>query len=208
MKALTRFRSEQSISFGVRCFKTVLRRIRSVRLGGFLSAMSPPLWGTCRSCALGALVALVAATGQAGVAVTGHAGLVPRTTNDRDFVSVGKDQGYYMVSSDSGRWWHWGLGRAPVVEPTWFTAGYGDDVIVIPFDANDRVAYAPVYIYTILPDSFQKRRLQAVILGVTDQADVRRIFGRPDIQGTAGGYKVWFYQIKVYNPFEEFPDLH
>jgi hypothetical protein len=140
--------------------------------------------------------------------VTGRAGLIPKTANDKDFVSAGKGHDYYMVSSNSGRWWHWGLGRAPVVEPTRFTSGYGADVIAIPFDRNDCVAYAPVYIYTIRPDSLQTRRLGAVTLGVTSQADVRRIFGRPDIQGTAGGYKVWFYQIQVYNPFEEFPDLH
>ncbi len=200
MKPLINFRREQLISFGIRHFKTVLKRIRSVRLGGVQSAISPPLRGPRRFCGLGALAVLVAATG--------HAGLVPRKANDRDFVSAGKDHGYYMVSSDSGRWWHWGLGRAPVVEPTPFTHGYGDDVIVIPFDANDRVAYAPVYIYTILPDSFQQQRLEAVTVGVTAQADVRRIFGRPDIQGAAGSYKVWFYQIRVYNPFEEFPDLH
>ena len=198
MKTLINLRREQLISFGIRNFKRVRKRIRSIRPGGLQSEMSLLLLGARRSCGLVALVVLVAATG--------HAGLVPRTANDRDFVSVGKDHGYYMVSSNSGRWWHWGLGRAPVVEPTWFTDGYGDDVIVIPFDANDRVAYAPVYIYTILPDSFQKQRLQAVTLGVTGQADVRRIFGRPDIQGTAGGYKVWFYQIRVYNPFEEKPD--
>jgi len=149
---------------------------------------------------LGALVVFSAATG--------HGGLVPRTANDRDFVTAGKDRGYYMVSSDSGKWWHWGLGRAPVVEPTPFTAGYGDDVIAIPFDRNGRVAYAPVYIYTIRPDSVQTRRLGAVTLGVTSEDNVRQIFGRPDIQGTAGGYKIWFYQIQVYNPFEEFPDLN
>jgi hypothetical protein len=81
-------------------------------------------------------------------------------------------------------------------------------VIVVPFDANGRVAYAPVYIYTILPDSWERQRLDAVTLGATSLTDVRRIFGRPDIEGSAGGYKVWFYQIRVYNPFEEFPDLH
>jgi hypothetical protein len=141
-------------------------------------------------------------------AATGHGGLVPRTVNDRDFVTAGRGNGYYMVSSDSGKWWQWGLGRAPVVEPTRFTAGYGDDVIAIPFDRNRHVAYAPVYIYTIRPDSVQTQRLGAVTLGVTSEAEIRQIFGRPDIQGSAGGYKVWFYQIQVYNPFEEFPDLN
>src|SRR5271163_2265346 len=109
------------------------------------------------------------------VAETSDAGLVPRASDEPDFVAAGKNRGYYVVSSNSGKWWHWGLGRAPVVEPTPFTAGYGDDVIVIPFDANGRVAYAPVYIYTILPDSWERQRLNAVTLGATSLTDVRRI---------------------------------
>jgi hypothetical protein len=141
-------------------------------------------------------------------AATSQAGLIPRAANDPDFFSPGRDRGYYMVVSNSGRWWTWGLGRAPVVEPTRFTAGYGDDVIVIPFDAKGRVAFAPVYIYTIRPESWQTQRLDSVILGTTSQAQIRQIFGRPDIQGNAGRYAVWFYQIRVYNPLDEFPDLH
>jgi hypothetical protein len=42
---------------------------------------------------------------------------------------------------------------APVEEPRMFTQGYGDDVIAIPFDANGRVTFAPVYIYTIRPEN-------------------------------------------------------
>jgi hypothetical protein len=141
-------------------------------------------------------------------AATSQAGLILRAPDDPDFFSPGRDRGYYMVVSNSGRWWQWGLGRAPVVEPTRFTQGYGDDVIVIPFDAKGRVAFAPVYIYTIRPESWQTQRLDSVILGTTSQAQIRQIFGRPDIRGNAGGYAVWFYQIRVYNPLDEFPDLH
>jgi hypothetical protein len=157
---------------------------------------------------LWAMAILLAVIGQAGQPAIGQAGLVPSIPGDPDFVSPGTHRGYYMVTSDSGRWWRWGLGRAPVVEPTRFTAGYGDDVIAIPFDAIGRVAFAPVYIYTIRPQSWQTRRLNSVILGKTSQAEIRQIFGRPDIQGSAGGYTVWFYQIRVYNPLDEFPDLH
>ena len=141
-------------------------------------------------------------------AATSQAGLIPRTPHDPDFFSPGKDRGYYKVASNSGRWWQWGLGRAPVVEPSPFMDGFGDDVITIPFDAKGRVAFAPVYIYTIRPESWQTNRLDRVILGKTSQAEILQIFGRPDIRGSAGGYTVWFYQIKVYNPFEEWPDLH
>jgi hypothetical protein len=135
------------------------------------------------------------------------AGLIPRASNDRDFVELGRNRGYYMVSSDSGKWWRWGLVRAPVEEPRMFTHGFGYDAIAIPFDAHGRVAFAPVYIYTINPESYQRLRLAALFQGVSTQGDVRSIFGRPEIQTEVRGYEVWYYDIKVYNPFEEFPDL-
>ena len=31
---------------------------------------------------------------------------------------------------------------------------------------------------------------------------------RPIIQKRVRGYEVLFYEIRVYNPFEEFPDIH
>src|ERR1700746_1148615 len=86
----------------------------------------------------------------------GFGGFIPQVSNDPDFVSLGKNRGYCLVSSDSGKWWHWGLTRAPVEEPRMFTHGYGDDAIAIPFDARGRVAFAPVYIYTIGPENFQR----------------------------------------------------
>ncbi|MBV8141319.1 MAG: hypothetical protein JOZ60_04660 [Verrucomicrobia bacterium] len=135
-------------------------------------------------------------------------GPIPWVSNDPDFVSVGKHRGYYMISSDSGKWWRWGLVRAPVEEPRMFTHGFGDDAIAIPFDVNGRVAFAPVYIYTIRPENDQRRRLEALVEGVSSQAEVRQIFGRPAIQGSLRGYPIWYYEIQVYNPFEEFPDIH
>ena len=95
----------------------------------------------------------------------------------------------------------------PVEDPKVFSHGFGDDVVAIPFDAKGRVLFAPVYIYTIRPENLQKRRLAALYQGVTSQAEVQRIFGRPAIKGSVRGYQVWFYQIEVYNPFEEFPDI-
>ena len=133
-------------------------------------------------------------------------GLIPRVPNDPNFVTLGRNRGYYMVSSDSGKWWRWGLVRAPVEEPRMFTHGFGDDAIAIPFDARGTVAFAPVYIYTIGPENFQRVRLAALFQGLSTQADVRALFGRPAIQTPVRGYEVWYYEIRVYNPFEEFPD--
>jgi len=50
--------------------------------------------------------------------------------------------------------------------------------------------------------------LEALTEGVTSQADVRRLFDRPTIQKRVRGYEVWFYEIRVYNPFKEFPNIH
>lgn len=152
-----------------------------------------------RSILLGAFLALRLADG--------FAGFIPRVPNDPDYVALGRKRGYYMISSDSGKWWHWGLVRAPVEEPRMFTHGFGDDAIAIPFDARGRVAFAPVYIYTIRPEGWERQRLAALFEGVTAQADVRAMFGRPAIQTRVRGYQVWYYEIRVYNPFEEFPDI-
>ena len=88
-----------------------------------------------------------------------------------------------------------------------FTQGFGDDAIAIPLDASGRVAFAPVYIYTIRPEGWERLRLAAIFEGVTTQADVRALFGRPTIQTRVRGYEVWYYEIRVHNPFEEFPDI-
>ncbi len=133
------------------------------------------------------------------------AGLIPYVANDRDFVRSGPKSGFYAISSDSSRWWNWGLVRAPVDEPTPFNHGYGTDAIAIPFDRNERVGYAPVYIYTIRPESFQERLLAAIVPGVTTANDVARLFGRPAIKAQVRGTSVWYYEIQVYNPFQEYP---
>jgi hypothetical protein len=132
------------------------------------------------------------------------AGLIPYVPNDRDFVRSGPKSGFYAISSDSSRWWNWGLVRAPVEEPTPFNHGYGTDAIAIPFNRNERVGFAPVYIYTIRPESLQEQRLAAIVPGVTTATDVARLFGRPAIKAQVRGTSVWYYEIRVFNPFQEY----
>jgi hypothetical protein len=98
------------------------------------------------------------------------------------------------------------LGRAPVEEPTPFNHGYGQDVIAIPFDALGRVTQLPVYIYTIRPEGFEENKLARVVEGVTSKVDVTRLFGSLKVCANVRGYDVWFYSIRVYDPFAEFPD--
>ena len=84
--------------------------------------------------------------------------------------------------------------------------GYGQDVIAIPFDASGRVTELPVYIYTIRPESFEENKLARVVEGVTSKGYVTRLFGSLRVCAKVRGYEVWFYSIRVYNPFAEFPD--
>ena len=70
-----------------------------------------------------------------------------------------------------------------------------------------KAACAPVYIYTIRPENSQRRRMEALTEGVTSQADVRRLLTGPRSKNAFAGMRYGF-TIRVYNPFEEFPDIH
>jgi hypothetical protein len=136
---------------------------------------------------------------------TALCGMVPRVAGDRDLIQSGPHQSYYQVSVDSKKWWDWGLGGAPVEEPVLQNRGYGWDAIAIPFDTRGRVAFAPVYIYTITPETYEQARLQRLYEGISTKEDVLRLFGRVRQVRRVGGYEVWYYQIRVWNP-SEVPD--
>ena len=89
---------------------------------------------------------------------TALCGFVPHVSGDPDLIQSSPHQAYYRISIDSKKWWAWGLGGAPVEEPSAQNRGYGWDAIAIPFDARGRVEFAPVYIYTIIPEAFEEAR--------------------------------------------------
>jgi hypothetical protein len=139
---------------------------------------------------------------------TGFCGMVPRLSGDRDLIQAGPRQSYYQVSVDSKKWWDWGLGGAPVEEPSMQNRGYGWDAIAIPFDTRGRVAFAPVYIYTIIPEPYEEARLQHLFQGLTTKEAVLRLYGGVRQVRHVGGYEVWYYRIRVWNPAEEQPFGH
>jgi hypothetical protein len=132
-------------------------------------------------------------------------GLVPRVAGDHDLIQSSPRQAYYRVSVDSKKWWDWGLAGAPVEEPSMQNRGYGWDAIAIPFDARGKVAFAPVYIYTIIPEPFEEARLRRLYQGFTSKADVLNLYGNVRDVRHLGGYEVWYYRIRVWNPAEEQP---
>ncbi len=132
-------------------------------------------------------------------------GMVPRVAGDPDLIQSGPHQAYYRISIDSKKWWAWGLGGAPVEEPSPQNRGYGWDAIAIPFDARGRIEFAPVYIYTIIPEAFEEARLRRLYEGITTMADVLSLYGSVREVRHVAGHEVWYYQIRVWNPAEELP---
>ena len=139
------------------------------------------------------------------IATVGAAGFVPAGPGDPHLVQWGRNRGYYRISADSRELWQWGFGRAPVEQPSMLNRGRGNDVVAIPFDARGRVAFAPVYIYTIVPETFEENRLLRLVQGISSKADVQALYARIPLQRRVNEYDVWYYEIRVFNPFEELP---
>src|SRR5260221_11771883 len=83
-------------------------------------------------------------------------GMVPNVSGDSDLIQSSPHQAYYRISIDSKKWWAWGLGGAPVEEPSQQNRGYGWDGIDIPLDDRGRREFAPVCIFTVKPGTFAR----------------------------------------------------
>jgi hypothetical protein len=140
-----------------------------------------------------------------GLLESGDAGFLPRLANDPNYVQISPRRSFYVISVDSGEWRRFGLVGAPVVEPSRFNQGLGVDVLAIPFDSTGRVAFAPIYIYTILPEQYQVQRMRGLVQGYSSKADAERLIGSTPVKRRIRGYDVWFFEFRVHNPFEENP---
>ena len=137
------------------------------------------------------------------------AGFLPQLDGDPNLVRYSPRCSVYVVSVDSGKWWRFGLVGAPVVEPSMFNQGEGADVLAVPFDRSGRVTFAPVYIYTVLPEQFRLRTMRGLVQGYTSKADVEQLMWSTPLKRWIRGYEVWFFEFRVRNPFEENPfDRH
>jgi hypothetical protein len=133
------------------------------------------------------------------------AGFLPQLDGDSNLVRYSPRCSVYVVSVDSGKWRRFGLVGAPVVEPSMFNQGEGADVLAVPFDRSGRVTFAPVYIYTVLPEQFRLRTMRGLVQGYTSKADTEQLMGSTPLKRWIRGYEVWFFEFRVRNPFEENP---
>jgi len=97
-----------------------------------------------------------------------------------------------------------GLEGAPIsdtADP--FRHGYGADALAFQFDRAGRLLRAPAYVAQAQVNNFYVSRLGIFIRGKSTAAEVQSIFGRfRRVEQRRDGF-IGYYEIEVYNPFED-----
>jgi len=123
--------------------------------------------------------------------------------DDSRYVPLGPRTGYYIVRPGSNLSRQLGLEGAPTsdtADP--FRHGYGADALAFQFDRAGRLLRAPAYVVQAQPNNFYTSRLGIFIRGKSTAAEVQSIFGRfRRVEQRRDGF-IGYYEIEVYNPFE------
>src|SRR6266850_5199505 len=124
--------------------------------------------------------------------------------DDSRYVPLGPRTGYYNVRPGSNLSRQLGLEGAPTsdtADP--FRHGYGADALAFQFDRAGRLLRAPAYVVQAQPNNFYTSRLDIFIRGKSTAAEVQSIFGRfRKMEQRPDGF-IGYYEIEVYNPFED-----
>ena len=124
--------------------------------------------------------------------------------DDSRYVSLGPRTGYYIVRPGSHLSRQLGLESAPISDTSDpFGHGYGADALAFQFDRAGRLLRAPAYVAQAQLNNFYTSRLGIFIRGKTTAAEVQSIFGRfRNMEQRPDGF-IGYYEIEVYNPFED-----
>jgi hypothetical protein len=124
--------------------------------------------------------------------------------DDSRYVRLGPRTGYYIVRPGSQLSRQLGLEGAPIsdtADP--FRHGYGADALAFQFDRAGRLLRAPAYVAQAQLNDFYTSRLRIFIRGKSTSAEVRSTFGRfRKTEERRDGF-IGYYEIEVYNPFED-----
>ena len=124
--------------------------------------------------------------------------------DDSHYVRLGPRSGYYVVRPGSALFRRLGLEGAPIsdtADP--FRHGYGSDALAFRFDRAGRLLEAPAYIAQAQVNSFYTSRLNIFIRGKSSVSEVKSIFGRfRRTEERSNGF-LGYYEIAVYNPFDD-----
>ncbi|HEY4272464.1 MAG TPA: hypothetical protein VGM65_10695 [Candidatus Udaeobacter sp.] len=124
--------------------------------------------------------------------------------DDSHYVSLGPRNGYYIVQPDFRLFWQLGLFEAPVIDTADpLRHGYGADALAFRFNRNGVLITPPAYIAQALPYDFYMRRIGSLTVGRATVHDVEALFGRGHSRANRPDGFMWYYELPVYNPFEE-----
>ena len=124
--------------------------------------------------------------------------------DDSHYVSLGPRNGYYIVRPDSRLFRQLGLYEAPIIDTaSWLYHGYGADALAFRFNRNGVLSTSPAYIVQESPYDFYTRRIGSLARGRATVNDVEALFGRGHIRADRPDGFMWYYELPVYNPFEE-----
>ncbi len=124
--------------------------------------------------------------------------------DDSHYVRLGPRSGYYIVRPGSHLSRQLGLEGAPISDTSDpFRHGYGADALAFQFDRAGRLLRAPAYVAQAQLNNFYTSRLGIFIRGKSTAAEVQSIFGRfRKMEQRPDGF-IGYYEIEVYNPFED-----
>jgi hypothetical protein len=124
--------------------------------------------------------------------------------DDSRYVRLGPRSGYYVVRPSSHLSRQLGLEGAPISDTSDpFRHGYGADALAFQFDRAGQLLRAPAYIAQAQLNNFYTSRLGVFIRGKSTSAEVQSIFGRfRRVEQRPDGL-IGYYEIEVYNPFED-----
>jgi hypothetical protein len=124
--------------------------------------------------------------------------------DDSHYVSLGPRNGYYIVRPDSHLFYQLGLYEAPVVDTaSWLRHGYGADALAFRFNRSGVLIAPPAYIVQESPYDFYTRRIGSLTRGRATVTNVEALFGRSHTRADRPDGFMWYYELPVYNPFEE-----
>jgi hypothetical protein len=124
--------------------------------------------------------------------------------DDSRYVSLGRRTGYYIVRPGSRLFHQLGLEGASIsdtADP--FRHGHGSDALAFRFDRGGQLLTAPAYVAQAQVNNFYTSRLGSFIRGKSTVTDVKSMFGRfRRTEQRRDGF-IGYYEIEVYNPFED-----
>ena len=125
--------------------------------------------------------------------------------DDSHYVSLGRQNGYYIVRPDSQLFRQLDLYDAPYIDTADpLRHGYGADALAFRFNRDGVLSAPPAYIAQGPPNNFYIQRIGSLIRGRATVHNVEALFGRGHSVATRSDGFMWYYALPVYNPFEEF----